>query len=248
MKILTIENVDHHEQRFVDYMEQFVNDGIEIVDIFSLADNIKEFTTQMKEGDFTHLMFESLLTDDKQFLTLLKMLIDVSTTVEGIRILYSSGELEVFLNQFILKYPDATPYLRQLFDKYEIRAIEYKEFEDASKAKGYFRKIKHIYDTVGIKYYHWSDGSIYFQNERSVIIDPRIDTRPLVPMFFSRIILNGNTLAKFLAETRAMYEHQRDMIESYPDFEDHEEVKNDNKNNMLVLDYLESVVDLTRIT
>jgi len=245
MKILTIENFDHLEERFSTYLEK--QPGEKIVEFNFNRKTQEEALAILTQPGIDELCLESLFQDRNQMIKIMGALVKFKDRISfrTISILYSANDFEIFLNRLIQK--DAALYtkiLEDLFDIYEIYAIEHREYEDVREKgehfKPLFRKSIFMHDRIRIEKGKYSDGSIYFTLERNPVIDPRGETRSHRLYSFNESIVNDKSFQEFFEELQGLLEWQEGLIEDHPGDPDHEELKAANRRNQIYLDYIKT--------
>lgn len=255
MKTLILENITDSEQRFNDYVIEVPGEKFLLNKLGTRTE--EEIIKAFCDPKLTGLMFESTLSDRKQFLRLLILLVNLKDKIvfRGISVLYTYKSFETFLNVLVRKEPEFNQLLKELFETYQIFGIEYQEFEDrnpevqgeitqySSKKPQFFKKLIYHYDTVQIKRTEFNDGTPIFSYIQPVVIDPRKEFRERKLISFSKDILESSALQDFLEETEAYLKYQEEIIEERKD-KDYEELIKSNKNHQLILGLLKVTFEL----
>jgi len=217
---LIIENISDIDTRLSDYLDEI--DGEKKFEFNIGRKTQEELIKIFTDQSLTLLCFDSLFADRQQLIKLIGLLCKLKSQIsfKEIRILYGHNDLETFLNQFQREFPEILPYLRELFDHFQIYSIQYGAFEDTGSTNKYFKKITYHYDLIRIHMTHTHiEGETYFFYQQSPIIDPRKYFRKSKLIEFDRDFLKGEDMQDFWSEIDAFLQHQEGIIEIREDEE-----------------------------
>ena len=242
-KILVLENVDHSEQRFSQYLNQ--HHSTDEVELFYSVMNKKQVEVEEKlmTTGLTDLMMESTFTDVTQLILFASTLIKFKDKISfrKISVMYTYNELDVFLSSLCKRDKAAAEVLGKLFDIYSIYSIEYKEFREETSTRKYLEKLFFYYDVVKVEKYNFKNsevGEFMFEYEKPSVIDPRKKFRRKILVPFDRSIINGLIAKDFFSEIKSMLKWQQEVINSDTGNPDHEKLKIENLGNQEFLELL----------
>jgi hypothetical protein len=247
-KTLVFENVSELNHRFTSYLETMSGEHNILTRVLYMEQN--DIIKAMIDPEVKILCLESTFADKDQLmsiLTILNLMRD-KITFREIRIMFSTGQFEVWLNQLTTSRPKFMAPMKELFDHYAVYSIERGEYENAGTEvpddsdvrfhnKPLFSKIIYDFDLVKVRCIDLGGDDYAFSYERSPVIDPRKNMRKNALVEFDRTLLESPSLVELFNELEHMLADQSDSIEAYKS-EDYEELKRSNANKQALLNWI----------